>query len=642
MCTIELQRIPWRVGVNLLAWARWRPLAFIVFACALNLTVSNSALAVVSSSELELDLLSSNPQVSEQHYQRVSSHKDKKRKSKKRKTKKKKSRTPTKESCVLPRDDNSEQNDSDSQATDLDNLNWRDYGLFSRVRVYKKVAVESDLDVYKFELEQWSTVRVTLQTSGPLYANLYSIHPEMGWQSGFNHVVNAAGSSTASGGRFLPPGTWYLKIFREQVCKATNYNFTLITGSDNDNDGIALANDNCPNTSNRDQADYDDDNHGDACDPYRTACIDASRRNRDGVKMPLPLKAGDQQCKVRGTLNFGSNRKMHYWRNYPLNKTNPQITRAVIVVHGNSNTAWDYFNFIVDPAIGNGVLYNTLIIAPYFRDDQEPDGSGGQISHPSNHLVWSSQGWKDGSSSRSNYATPVMSSFSVMDKLIVDKIVGSLRFPNLEEIVLTGHSAGGQFVQRYAAAGRAEDQLASNIRMRYGIANPSSYMWLDNRRWVNGNWAVPSSPANYNNYKYGLAGIMGYLSVSNNQQLLPDRFISRDVWVLAGELEQNCECGVAATATNTDQCQPVPGLSSSKCKCCGTGCLACSAQAQAQGMDRFARATNFVRHLSDRLSYNAKFRVINNVAHEGGKMYKCGAGPAFLFGNWAQPDATCP
>ena len=45
------------------------------------------------------------------------------------------------------------------------------------------------------------------------------------------------------------------------------------------------------------------------------------------------------------------------------------------------------------------------------------------------------------------------SSFEVIDH-IVDELFDPALYPNLTRIVFTGHSAGGQFTQRYAALGK--------------------------------------------------------------------------------------------------------------------------------------------------------------------------------------------
>ena len=60
-------------------------------------------------------------------------------------------------------------------------------------------------------------------------------------------------------------------------------------------------------------------------------------------------------------------------------------------------------------------------------------------------------------------------------------------------VVLAGHSAGGQFVQRYAVAGRAPTMLSQHgIHTRFVVANPSSYLYFDTRRPTN--TALPLLP----------------------------------------------------------------------------------------------------------------------------------------------------
>ena len=513
--------------------------------------------------------------------------------------------------CVRRADDRFEPNDRTSQATDLDGRRWTGTALRSTAGGPAR-AVGRDRDYYRFTLERWARVRVDFIANRPLTASLFSTHEELGRQQGF-YRRGRRGRWSASTDRLVPPGTWYLRISQRARCATASYRFTVRVAEDNDNDGVPLHRDNCPLHANHDQSDYDRDGFGDACDALRPACTNGTE---------------DGDC--RGRMSFGSDRSLHYWRNYPLNQTNQQIKRAVIVVHGNSNTPWSYFNHVVTPAVTNGELHDTLILAPYFRDEDQG------ITQPTDHLVWSASGWKHGHRSLSDFATPRLSSFEVMDVLIRDKIVGSGRFPNLEEIVLTGHSAGGQFTTRYAAGGRAEDELPSGIRMRYGVANPSSYTWLNNQRMVDGAWAVPASPSNYDRYPYGIgSNLNAYMTASNAITPIPERFTSRDVWFLGGELEQNCQCGAP------DRCEPLPELTPT-CSCCSSGCLACGGQAVAQGLDRFERMSNFVQSLWDFYGYDAQSRVIRNVGHSGSKMYKCGAGPVFLFGSWAQPDASCP
>lgn len=60
-------------------------------------------------------------------------------------------------------------------------------------------------------------------------------------------------------------------------------------------------------------------------------------------------------------------------------------------------------------------------------------------------------------------------------------------YPNMNKISILGHSAGGQMVQRYAltsllASAYDQDEI-DWIDMQFIVANPSSYTYLDERRF---------------------------------------------------------------------------------------------------------------------------------------------------------------
>jgi pimeloyl-ACP methyl ester carboxylesterase len=54
------------------------------------------------------------------------------------------------------------------------------------------------------------------------------------------------------------------------------------------------------------------------------------------------------------------------------------------------------------------------------------------------------------------------------------------RYPRLELVTLVGHSSGGQAVQRYALT----TKMAVEARVRYVVANPSSFAYLNGERWL--------------------------------------------------------------------------------------------------------------------------------------------------------------
>ena len=76
--------------------------------------------------------------------------------------------------------------------------------------------------------------------------------------------------------------------------------------------------------------------------------------------------------------------------------------------------------------------------------------------------------------------------------------------------MIAGHSAGGQFANRFAAAHPAQPET------RYIVANPSSYLYLDAQRredlWLD-KFSIPKSDVcfNYNHYKYGTEILNAYM-----------------------------------------------------------------------------------------------------------------------------------
>lgn len=195
-------------------------------------------------------------------------------------------------------------------------------------------------------------------------------------------------------------------------------------------------------------------------------------------------------------------------------------TRAAIILHGSSENATDYYNYGA-----TAVPASTFLVAPRFRSTS----SG-------TDLYWSGGTWKEGAYSTN---TPNLSSFAVMDALISQ--IESTR-PNVTTIVLLGHSAGGQFVQRYAST-------STNPKVKFVAANPGSYMYLTTTREGYSNPA--SGCTSYNRYRYGLEQLNPYLN-SIGAATLTSRYRATTMTYLLGELDTDpndpdLDTGCAAT-----------------------------------------------------------------------------------------------
>jgi hypothetical protein len=114
---------------------------------------------------------------------------------------------------------------------------------------------------------------------------------------------------------------------------------------------------------------------------------------------PTPLAAYVSQLEgdCRGVITFGNGSKMYYYRNFPFNTPNSEVTKAVIVIHGLDRKPLLSFNSMIEAAQSVGSESNSLIIVPHFKTgDDKPE---------SKHLYWKSAGWKEGSLSVSSPRT---------------------------------------------------------------------------------------------------------------------------------------------------------------------------------------------------------------------------------------------
>src|SRR5207302_9442487 len=84
--------------------------------------------------------------------------------------------------------------------------------------------------------------------------------------------------------------------------------------------------------------------------------------------------------------------------------------------------------------------------------------------------------WRSGGTSASS---DKISSFDFVDELL-RQLANKQTFPNLRAIVVAGHSAGGQYVNRYEMANQVHETLG--VPVTYVVSNPSSYAYLDATR----------------------------------------------------------------------------------------------------------------------------------------------------------------
>src|SRR5262249_50562729 len=220
-----------------------------------------------------------------------------------------------------------------------------------------------------------------------------------------------------------------------------------------------------------------------------------------------PALASDQFSFAVGTHTY----KIPYEHNHALDVPNSDVTRVVLAVHGVERTAVTTYGEVLGAAQNGaaGARRTSLIIAPQFLNETDI----GDNSLPSDYMYWNKASWKDGGQSSSTTANPradTVSSFEVVDDLL-KSVADSGKFPNLKTVIVSGHSAGGQFVQHYAATSQVESHLSGDLHLpvRYVMMNPGSYLYLDGKRWDpgTGTFTIPTGTPDYNQYPYGLDGV---------------------------------------------------------------------------------------------------------------------------------------
>ncbi len=292
--------------------------------------------------------------------------------------------------------------------------------------------------------------------------------------------------------------------------------------------------------------------------------------------------------------------KFTYFSPSNLNFKNNNVKRLIIVLHGRTRTAEQRQNAIIQAANTENEFLETLIISPHFIGSQE------LAAHnlDNNHLYWQDKEWMEGGLSSSSGSYPreeSFSSFEVMDD-IISQIIYSENFPNLAQIILTGFSGGGQFMNRYASSNRIQEKFEdeNNIVFKYLVAAPSSFMYFNDERRVEGTTdqfekpSVPNCPS-YNNYKYGPVNMNEYMKYYHLDTLIA-RYKRRDISYGVGSRDNN------------------PNSSSLDDTC----------QGMLQGDHRLERANiyvNYMTHLHGDLGENHKLTVASGVGHDSFAFY---------------------
>lgn len=249
---------------------------------------------------------------------------------------------------------------------------------------------------------------------------------------------------------------------------------------------------------------------------------------------------------------------------------------------------------------------SVAICAPYF-----PNGNDKNVGYPwtnglaagagstSSALVWTGSQFADGANNVYPYKTKTMSSYAVLD-LLIKYFDDKTAFPNLNEIVIAGHSLGAQTTQRYAGMGL---QLSTVSPVTYYVANPDSFAW-----WALDRPLDTSTCATYDVWRAGLTNYTVECSynaalANSGRSAVYANYMSRQIAYARGTQD---------FGDDSSTCAPF-----------------------SQGANRGERFFNFIKRFPPVCTTNGTGSCDTidyvNAGHDAGAMFSSSAGQARLF-----------
>ena len=293
------------------------------------------------------------------------------------------------------------------------------------------------------------------------------------------------------------------------------------------------------------------------------------------------------------------------------------VKRALIVIHDFSRDAKRALADMM--ALAGMDNTDTLIIAPQFLLASDIARLAKTLPDQGEHCArWPLGAWSLGGDSIVLPGQQPVSSFVVIDGLLL-YLADARRFPQLKSIALAGHGEGADFVQRYAAVGRAPDAVeAQGVSMGFVVANASSYAYVTALRFRGGKhgFGLPDTGLcpDYNRWPYGLDNLVPYVRRVGSAAI-KQNYPLRHITYLAG---------ADMAGNNRD---PAPDA----------GCAA-----SLQGGNRAARLDNFSLYLDvvfgDEARRTQPVAMVPKTGYDAKAVWGSPCGIAALFGNGTCQD----
>ena len=218
---------------------------------------------------------------------------------------------------------------------------------------------------------------------------------------------------------------------------------------------------------------------------------------------------------------------LFYFAEHAVEEGDPDLEFAVIWIHGKGGGSQDPAATLRKRLAATQERGRVYCIAPSFN-------TTGELKNPamrSDTLLWDKENWRGGGRSSNGGGE---CSFAIIDDFCKTLSRREL-YPRLKHILIAGFSAGGQFVNRYVAVGRLP--VASEIRVSFAVGAPSSYLYVDKRRFDAGAFRTPSNPPpNFNRWRNGLESPPEYAKDIPQARIMKN-LASRYTFYFCGELD---------------------------------------------------------------------------------------------------------